>query len=301
MGNPSEKNIMSPTILTFLILLLSHRALSISTENESIVYFSNVSEEDVLIKWYADPSATPEIFDTIASGDGFTIASAIGHNFVYTVRGVEHIFTVEDEKSAVIIGPEHFRVKCYTTEGTIRVNIIPGWSPFGAARFLHLVRIGYFKGCALNRVVKNFLTQFGISSDYVTRTNWRMESISDDVPIYDVPFQPGYLSYAGSGPLSRSTEIFIVMPGTSEQQLKHFGTNVWEIPFGYILPGDLHVLDKFSSYGDIVPFGNGPDPQKIYLEDGYSYLKQEFPAMTYIKNCEIVSPSSESRTSQDEF
>jgi hypothetical protein len=34
--------------------------------------------------------------------------------------------------------------------------------------------------------------------------------------------------------------------------------------------------------------GEGPEPHKIYEEDGYEYLKNEFPEMDYIERCEVV-------------
>ena len=56
---------------------------------------------------------------------------------------------------------------------------------------------------------------------------WRSASIEDD-PSVGQPFKPGTLAYAGSGPNSRTTEMFVVMPGTPAGQLQHFGTNPWE-------------------------------------------------------------------------
>jgi cyclophilin family peptidyl-prolyl cis-trans isomerase len=82
----------------------------------------------------------------------------------------------------------------------------------------------YFDGCALNRVVPKFLTQFGIGADYSKRIDFRIKVIPDD-PHLDppVPFRPGYMSYAGRGPDSRSIEIFIVMPDTPQKQLNYVG------------------------------------------------------------------------------
>jgi len=283
------------------VVLLSLIASSTSQEDEikAEIKFVNVSEKEVMINWYNAASEGFVSVGGIAPGLGFNMASFVGHKFSYDVEGITHTFVVKDPESSVVLGPDHFRVKCSTTEGDIHANIIPNWSPLGAARFLHLVRIGYFNGCALNRVVKNFLTQFGMSSDFAARTTWRQESIADDTPLFDVPFQPGYLSYAGSGPSSRTTEIFVVMPDVSDHQLKFFGTNPWETPFGYVEPEDLHVVNKWYSYGDVVPFGDGPDSQKIYHEDGYDYLSREFPKMSYIKNCEITSSESKTTTGEE--
>ncbi len=61
----------------------------------------------------------------------------------------------------------------------------------------------------------------------------------------------------GNGPDSRTTEIFIVMPGTGEDQLDYFGENSWETPFAVVL-GDLDILNEiYSGYGDMPPEGAG--------------------------------------------
>jgi cyclophilin family peptidyl-prolyl cis-trans isomerase len=153
------------------------------------------------------------------------------------------------------------KVVCGTTKGDIRINIKPFWSPRGAARFLQLVHkdLRYFDGCALNRVVPGFLTQFGIGADYSQRTEFRVRDIPDD-PHLDppIPFRPGTMSYAGSGRNSRSNEIFIVQPDTPKRQLDYFGgENTWETPFGYVEPDDLKVVASWHSYGDMTPVSSG--------------------------------------------
>jgi len=179
---------------------------------------------------------------------------------------------------------------CGTTKGDINITIKPFWSPHGAARFLRLIHLHrYFDGCALNRVVPKFLVQFGIGADYDLRTSFRSSNIPDD-PKFDPPivFQPGYMSYAGSGPNSRSSEVFIAQPDARKSQLEYFGVNPWETPFGYVEPEDLNVVASWHSYGDMEPWGKGPDPQKIYKADGYEYLEEEFPELDYIRGCAIV-------------
>lgn len=117
----------------------------------------------------------------------------------------------------------------------------------------------YYDGVAFNRVVPKFLTQFGIAKDYFTRTKERELAILDDFPITDVNFEPGTISFAGSGYDSRSTEIFVVMPGVSGEQLEKFGENSWETPFA-VIDGDVEksALKKiYSGYGDMPPFAKG--------------------------------------------
>ena len=45
---------------------------------------------------------------------------------------------------------------------------------------------------------------------------------------------------------------------------------------------------KPSSFS-ILKWGKGPDPQKIYEEDGYEYLQNEFPRLSYIAGCVILA------------
>ena len=152
---------------------------------------------------------------------------------------------------------EGIRVRCeITTESTkstssfdILVQLY--WAPRGAVRFLELVRAGYYDGVVFNRVVPKFLIQFGIAKEYDFRMEGRKYPIWDDFDI-GMKFEPGYVSYAGSGHDSRTTEIFIAMPGASEDQLRRFGENSWETPFGFV-EGDLSVLSQiYSGYGDMV-------------------------------------------------
>ena len=152
---------------------------------------------------------------------------------------------------------EGIRVRCeITTESTqttsfFDILVQPYWAPRGAIRFLELVRAGYYNGVVFNRVVPKFLIQFGIAREYEFRMEGRKYPIWDDFDI-GIKFEPGYVSYAGSGHDSRATEIFIAMPGASEEQLRRFGENSWETPFGFV-EGDLSVLSKiYSGYGDMV-------------------------------------------------
>jgi peptidyl-prolyl cis-trans isomerase A (cyclophilin A) len=195
--------------------------------------------------------------------------------------------------------PETIVVECTTnTYDEFQIKVKPFWSPLGAARFLELMskNVQYYEGCVFNRVISKFLTQFGISKNYDLRTKYRSLTIEDDDSISPpISFQPGYMSYAGSGPNSRTTEVFIVMPNTSQNQLNAFGTNPWETPFGYIEEQYLNdVVSKFyNGYGDFIN-GNGPQPNKIYDKDGYDiYLKEQFPELSYIRSCIILDSNDD--------
>jgi hypothetical protein len=49
----------------------------------------------------------------------------------------------------------------------------------------------------------------------------------------------------------------------------------------------MDVVDSFySSYGDMPPQGEGPDPKQIQLR-GNEYLESRFPRLDYIKKATV--------------
>ena len=215
----------------------------------------------------------------------------------FSLQGQRHWVEIRaDQDLEVLLAHEtEIVVRCTTTASGFRENgqsldirVIPWWSPRGASRFLELVRDHYYDGCALNRVVPAFLTQFGIAADTEKRRHWRDRSIADDPKREEVGFLPGMLSFAGSGPDSRNAEVFVVMPNTPEHQLEYFGANSWETPFGIVKqPLDETPISRWHVTGDIHPFGDGTDPQRIYQDDGYEYLMTNFPELDYIETCRV--------------
>mmetsp|Transcript_4731 Transcript_4731/g.10219 ORF Transcript_4731/g.10219 Transcript_4731/m.10219 type:complete len:334 (+) Transcript_4731:107-1108(+) len=249
-----------------------------------------------------DPNRRKFEGEVAPRGGRLSVETFLGHEFSYILPDGRHYVVPPPPNSVgeqfVILAGDSggFRVRCELTtnsrQSTENLDILvkPYWAPRGANRFLELVRNGYYDGAALNRVVPQFLTQFGIARDYEMRTNLRENTILDDFDI-GVKFEPGFISYAGSGPDSRTTEIFVVMPGTSQHQLDYFGENPWETPFAMV-EGDIEesaIARIYSGYGDMPPWGSGPDSSKIYEIDGYdSYLEQNFPKLDYIERCYVV-------------
>ena len=170
-------------------------------------------------------------------------------------------------------------VLCKTTVGDIYIDIHEKWSPNGAKRFLKLISLNFFNNMALYRAVPRFLIQFGIPSNMASSNE--LKSINDD-PSMHIPFEDGTLSYAGSGPNSRTTELFFSLGKQS-----FLGKSPWETPFGRIQPKSLSKLHKINTeYGDFIN-GNGPQPGKIKTL-GYKYLKDSFPKLDYILSCSLL-------------
>lgn len=238
-------------------------------------------------------------------------ATFVGHEFSYDLDDHRHFVTVTlPQPNAVgtlfvlLHGDNvNINVRCelerQLDDGALRdvdspfleIAVKPYWAPRAASRFLELVRGKYYDGVALNRVVPQFLVQFGIAKDHEQRMRWDKLPILDDILEHRKQFQPGFISFAGNGPDSRTTEIFIVMPGTDQEQLDYFGENSWETPFALLdVPARRSILTAINGeYGDMPPWGTGPDPDRIYDLDGYtSYLPENFPNLDYIKRCFIV-------------
>ncbi len=116
-------------------------------------------------------------------------------------------------------------VSCQTSKGPLLIEIHKDWAPLGANRFLELVQDQFFTDIAFFRCVKGFLTQFGIS-DNPEKKHWHSEAIADD-PNLNMGIEKNYVSFAGSGPNSRNTQIFIAF-----EYLDFLGKAPWETPFG---------------------------------------------------------------------
>ena len=83
--------------------------------------------------------------------------------------------------------------------------------------------------------------------------------------------------------------MFVVMPETSRHQLNAFGGNPWETPFAVADDDAIRsVLPMLvNSYGDMPPWGGGPDPQRIYERGGYDMLHRDFPELARFETCRV--------------
>eukprot|EP01063_Lacrimia_lanifica_P033692 TRINITY_DN6071_c0_g1_i1.p1 TRINITY_DN6071_c0_g1~~TRINITY_DN6071_c0_g1_i1.p1 ORF type:complete len:275 (+),score=64.36 TRINITY_DN6071_c0_g1_i1:48-827(+) len=186
------------------------------------------------------------------------------------------------------------RVACRTTVGDFAIEMTPERGPLGAQHYVDLVEDGFYTDVPLFRVVSGFLVQYGIPGrreDKAKTKKWthpksKLEDDPHPKPQGRSKMQRGDMSFAGAGPNSRTTQVFIAY--TSEAGL---GGALHETPFGRVVEG-MDAVDKFfSGYGDTAPWGKlGPDQGRIWHE-GNAYLKSEFPKMDYILSCSVVPPT----------
>ncbi len=179
--------------------------------------------------------------------------------------------------------PSVFRIRFETNKGPFVAEVRREWSPHGADRFYDLVRFRFYDGARFFRALKGFVVQFGIAADPRLEAQWRASVILDDPPKQSN--QRGTLTFATSGPNSRTTQVFVSLSDNGRLDSRGF------TPFGEVVEG-MEVFDRlYFGYGDGPPRGSGPDQEKIETQ-GNQYLERDFPRLDFIRTARIV-PSRE--------
>jgi cyclophilin family peptidyl-prolyl cis-trans isomerase len=189
------------------------------------------------------------------------------------------LLTVVTALDANTPDPNAVYVTCTSTEGNFSLVVNPSWAPLGAARYLEMVDSGFFDRIAAYRVVPGFLAQFGIP--FTKTRTWPAIRDDPNVGVQNPVFKRGMIAFAGSGPNTRTTQLFIGY----EDDTMSLGKNAWDNPFGILTQG-MEVIDRFySGYGDLAPFGGtAPDPTRMANEGG-AFLLREKPNLDYITSC----------------
>jgi peptidyl-prolyl cis-trans isomerase A (cyclophilin A) len=184
-----------------------------------------------------------------------------------------------DPFAATEQAPATFKVKFETTKGDFVVEVTRAWAPLGADRFYNLVKLGYFEDIAFFRVLDGFMAQFGLHGTPKVTSAWKTAPIKDDAVTQSN--KRGTLSFATSGPNTRTTQLFINY--NDNVPLDRMGFS----PFGKVVEG-MEVVDSLhKGYGEGAPKGSGPDQGKIERE-GNAYLKARFPKLDYIERATLV-------------
>lgn len=120
--------------------------------------------------------------------------------------------------------------------------------------------------------------QFGINGDPAVQKQWREKTIPDD-PVRESN-APGTITFATSGPDSRTTQVFINYG--DNRQLDRMGF----APFGRVIEGMDVVEAIYSGYREM------PDQDQIQAR-GNEYLKSEFPKLDYVVKATVVQESGD--------
>ena len=155
------------------------------------------------------------------------------------------------------------------------------WAPNGADRFYNLVKSGFYDGQRFFRVVKGFVVQWGIAGDPATAAAWSNARIGDD-PVQEKN-ATGTLTFAKSGPNSRTTQVFINL-SDNRRTLDKTGF----APFAVVVEGMDVVRQLYGGYGDMVAQGGrGVDTTRLYQE-GNAYLDRSFPKLDRIVKASLL-------------
>lgn len=169
--------------------------------------------------------------------------------------------------------PESYKVQFETSAGNFTVEVTRKWAPVGADRFYELVKKDFYKECRFFRVVPGFMVQWGINGDPAIQKNWRDAKIKDDPVV--ASNQKGFITYATSGPNSRTTQMFINYGNNSFLDGQGFA------PFGRVIEG-MDVVEKINPKN-----GERPDQGAMQMQ-GNAYLQQQFPDLDHIKSIKLL-------------
>jgi peptidyl-prolyl cis-trans isomerase A (cyclophilin A) len=175
--------------------------------------------------------------------------------------------------------PATYKARFDTSKGTFVVEVHRGWAPQGADRFYNLVKNGFYDGVRFFRVISGFMVQFGINGDPAVQAHWRTARIEDD-PVTQSN-ERGMITFATSGPNSRTTQVFINFADNGNLDRLGFA------PFGRVVSG-MNVVDALNDeYGEGAPRGRGPDQTRMQKQ-GNAYLAKSFSRLDYVKKATIV-------------
>ncbi|MGB0678436.1 MAG: peptidylprolyl isomerase [Polyangiales bacterium] len=186
-----------------------------------------------------------------------------------------------DPSQATDKAPDTYTVKLDTTAGEVLIDVTRSWSPKGADRFYNLVKLGYYDGSHIFRVISGFMAQMGLSPHPKVNAVWSEANIGDD-PVTQSNTR-AMVSFATRGPNTRTTQFFINFGNNAGLDGQGFS------PFGKVR--DMKTVDAFyADYGEGAPAGNGPSQGRIH-RDGGAYLDKDFPKLDKIKKATIVDPA----------
>jgi peptidyl-prolyl cis-trans isomerase A (cyclophilin A) len=181
--------------------------------------------------------------------------------------------------------PAEYKVKFVTTRGEFTLGVTRAWAPLGADRFYNLVKHHFYDNASIFRVVPNFVAQFGISAYPAVTTAWKSTDIKDD-PVTQSN-KKGYITFATSGPNTRTTQVFINL--TDNARLDKMGF----APFGVVEGDGMKVVNMFyDQYGDT----SGPEQDEIEAQ-GKPYVDKGWPKLDTIKSATLltVTPAAASK------
>lgn len=181
------------------------------------------------------------------------------------------------DKTQVPAITETQKVKFTTDAGEFVLELYPQAAPNAVARFVELVKAGFYDNTPVFRVVPGFVAQFGINSRGEF-PGYQKKPFQDDPSWYKL--DRGTIAFAKAGPDTNSTQVFINYGDNSR-----LSTNGGFTTFGKVVSG-MEVVDKFVAVGDA---RMGLDQDSLW-KDTEGYLKTQPEKPNMILKAEVVAP-----------
>lgn len=173
----------------------------------------------------------------------------------------------------------------------ITARVREEWAPRGAQRLVQLVDSGHFDNCAFFRVIRGFVSQFGISGNTTQQALWRPRSIRDEDRVVGTNAR-GTITFAHAGPNTRSTQLFINLGNNKRLDEENFP------PVAEIIDG-LQWIDQIHVTGEGGPQGPGPNQGQLQ-RNGDAYLQSNFPNLSRIRTAKVRRGPPTRKTPQRE-
>jgi peptidyl-prolyl cis-trans isomerase A (cyclophilin A) len=205
-------------------------------------------------------------------------ALAVAAALAFATPALAQTAALSNPASLTEKAPATYKVKFDTSKGVFVVQVNRDWAPNGADRFYNLVKNGFYDNVRFFLVISGFMVQFGINGDPKLSPGWRSARIQDD-PVKQSN-KRGFITFATSGPNSRTTQVFINFGDNGGLDRQGFS------PFGQVISGMVVVDSLYDQFGEGAPSGRGPDQGRVQNE-GNAYLTKEFPQLDFVKKATI--------------
>lgn len=256
-------------IITAIVVVRSVFEQNISTQAQEEA--SAAAEENLVeAAEITEEAQAAEAGDSGAGDTGATESAPVPQD----VAGFQEIEWADN-------APEMFHVKFETTAGPFVIASYDSWAPDGHERFYELCKLGFFNDSGFFRVVPGFVVQFGLAADPKMTAQYKSKRLRDDK--VRKSNQRGKVSFATSGPDSRTTQMFINYGDNANLDGMGFA------PFGEVAAG-MENVDKITS-----EYGERPQQGSI-TSQGTPYLKKNFPNLDFIQRVVLVKADMPARS-----
>jgi peptidyl-prolyl cis-trans isomerase A (cyclophilin A) len=183
--------------------------------------------------------------------------------------------------SGAVQAPDSFLVVFETSKGVFTVKAHRQWSPLGVDRFYELAEAGLHNGVPVFRVQPGKLVQFGLTGDSAVDARWEARGIPDE-PVIEKNLR-GRMSYARSGPATRSAQLFINLRDNSPRYDTINAQGVIGYPPIAEVVAGLNVLDSLEG-----KYGNAPSELQDSISiRGIRWLDERFPGLDRITRVRV--------------